>query len=676
MAESFWILHRDPRWREALRRLVGGAPRLADPTDPGALADAPLPNVILLGASGDFEAELAWAHRTAARRVRAETGPLWLVLVAPRDSEEARRLFDGLPAEVLAVSGEQTELRRALRRALARRSAAAVSERRLRDRLNARFSCWLGDLDAPELLAAIDPARRTLPLLVRGEPGTGRGLLARYLHMQAGTGGEALGCFASVSGGRELEAGPLLAGIVPEIGTPSAAHAMTVCLEEADSLAPAVQRRLARWIENGPPPGLVRGTPLRWMATAGDLALEDRLEPDLARALAGLFVRIPPLRERPEAVTQIAEETARAWIALRGGSTAPGPPRFSADAMAALHAHPWPGNARELEAVVRRTLATTRSDPVRASELVFDTFPLDLLAVLDDAGPDYAARDDAGHGVRDATGENRVIPDDAPHRTSPDDASRDSRRDIGAERSAAQSESTTGAGPQTEPAASSTGYANAGAPFRRLAGAVAHEVGNPLVGIRTYAQMLPTRFDDPEFREQFAARVEADTRRIENVVETLARLGASTTPTLAAVDVSGLISRLLQLHRPRIQEERLVVLEELDRDAPHALGDAETLRFALGLLLEEAMSWLAESGDLYVATTHQPATVTGTGPRLRILVRARGGSRESGDSGLRVSENTLAIAAVEAVVLAHHGSLAVESGEPGETLVLIDLPAP
>lgn len=642
MAASFWIVHRDPRWREALRRLVGGEPLLGDPADPGALADAPLPHAILLGASGDFEAELAWAHRAAAQRLRTGRGhpgeaapPLWLVLVAPRDAAEARRLFDGLPADVLSVSGDLAELRTALRAALARRRAAALSERRQRDRLNARFSRWLGDLDAPELLAATDPARRALPLLVRGEPGTGRGLLARYLHLQAGMGGHALGCFASIAGGRDLEVGPLLAGTVPEMGNPSAAQALTVCVEEADALAPAVQRRLAHWIETGPPPGVLRGAQLRWMATAGDPVHEDRLEPDLARALAGLLVRIPPLRERPDAVTRIAEETAREWIALRGENPpAPGAKRFADDAVAALHAHAWPGNARELEAVVRRTLATTRSEPVRAAELVFDALVLGPLEAADDA-----ARKSHDARVREACDPER------PLRAKPAEERPDAR-------------------------------ASADAPFRRLAGAVAHEVGNPLVGIRTFAQMLPSRFDDPEFREQFAARVEADTRRIEAVVDTLARLGSLPPPAQTSVDVSGLVARLLQLQRPRIQEQRLVVLEELDRESPHALGDAEQLRFALGLLLEEALSWLAESGDLYVATTHQPATAAGDDARLRILVRSRGGTSQAADVGLRLSENTLAIAAVEAVVRAHRGSLAVEAGEPGETLVLIDLPAP
>ncbi|HEY8493962.1 MAG TPA: hypothetical protein VIN04_08715, partial [Myxococcota bacterium] len=66
MAASLWIVHRDPRWREALRRLVGGVSLVADPGDPGALADAPAPRAVLLGASGDFELELAWAHATVA----------------------------------------------------------------------------------------------------------------------------------------------------------------------------------------------------------------------------------------------------------------------------------------------------------------------------------------------------------------------------------------------------------------------------------------------------------------------------------------------------------------------------------------------------------------------------------------------------------------------------------
>lgn len=616
MAASLWIVHRDPRWREALRRLAGRDALAADPGDAGALADTGAPRAVLLGVGGDFELELAWAHAAAERLAREAAArgapePAWLLLAEPRDVGEVRRLFDALAAEVVAVTSDVGELRRRLRAALARRHAAALSERSRREALATRFERWLGDLDHEVLLATTDPARRRLPLLVRGEPGSGRGLLARVVHVEAGLGGAAPGGFASATGAADLDAGALLAGLVREFGGGGPGRELTVCVEDADALGPAAQRQLAGWIENGPPPGVLPAVRLRWMATAGDPAVDDRLLPELAGALAGLSVRIPPLRERPAAIDRIAAETLRAWGTLRGGDRPP--PRLADDAATALRAHAWPGNARELEAVVRRTLATAARDPIPAAELAFETLvPLE-------AAPETTA--------------------------------------------------ATGGAAAANPAAEQGPAAGVPA-VRRLAGAVAHEVGNPLVGIRTFAQMLPSRFDDPEFRAQFAERVEEDTRRIEAVVETLARLGSLPPPARDPVDVSALLARLLRLQSGRIEERRLVVLEELDREQPLALGDAEQLRFALGLLLEETLAWLPERGDLYVATRRQH------GDRLRILLRSRSGAAAVPDFALRLTENTLAVAAVEAVVRAHGGALAVEPGEPGETLVLIELPAP
>src|SRR5690606_26491289 len=117
-------------------------------------------------------------------------------------------------------------------------------------------------------------------------------------------------------------------------------------------------------------PGTLAAAQVRWMATAGDPLADDRLAGALASALAGIVVRIPPLRERPEAIDRIAAETLRAWGALYpAGRPAP---RLSDEALAALRACAWPGNARELEAVVRRTLATTTRDPIPAEALAFE----------------------------------------------------------------------------------------------------------------------------------------------------------------------------------------------------------------------------------------------------------------------------------------------------------------
>ncbi|RIL06559.1 MAG: hypothetical protein DCC71_06145, partial [Proteobacteria bacterium] len=205
--------------------------------------------------------------------------------------------------------------------------------------------------------------------------------------------------------------------------------------------------------------------------------------------------------------------------------------------------------------------------------------------------------------------------------------------------------------------------------LRRLSAAVAHEVGNPLVGIRTWASMLRTRFDDPEFRAQFAERVEADTRRIEDVVETLARLGALDAPAHERVDVSSMIADLLGRQRAAIRERRLVVLEELDRNQPWALGDADQLRFAFGFLLDQVLGWIPERGDLYVATRHRPAALAGR-PALLVELRLRGAA-----DGLAPSDHALAVASLDAIVRAHGGRLTVATGVAGDTSLAIELPA-
>jgi signal transduction histidine kinase len=320
--------------------------------------------------------------------------------------------------------------------------------------------------------------------------------------------------------------------------------------------------------------------------------------------------------------------------------------------------------------VLRRTLNTTHASAIGAGDLAFENLDLPILE------PEYL---DTAPGGTALQAEPPIL----------GGAARSPQAVSGAQRDEAERSSS---GPQANEAHQAGGLAgNPDRPsrpmqsalqepspeqtptqppddagLRRLSAAVVHEVGNPLVGIRTYASMLPTRFDDPEFRSQFSERVEADTRRIEAVLETLARVGGLTPPAHEPIDVSSLLARLLERERPQIRERRLVVLEELDRAQPFAIGDAEQLRFAFGLLLEQALAWMPARGDLYLATRHRAEPA----PQLRILLRFRA---PNGD-GLGFAENALSLTAVEAVVHAHGGSLAIDSAV-NETSIVIDLPA-
>jgi DNA-binding NtrC family response regulator len=190
---KLWILHRDPHWRDALVAMAGSLDVLAgDPVAATGFDAAEAPRAVLLGVAGDFEAELEFAHRFAPRLA----GAAWVLLARPLDVPEVARLFDALPATLVPIGSDATLLRRRVRTALSKRRAAALTTRQRRDAIGARFARWFGDLELPELLAATDPARSNLPLLVRGEPGTGRALLARYLHA---VGSDAAAPFAAIA---------------------------------------------------------------------------------------------------------------------------------------------------------------------------------------------------------------------------------------------------------------------------------------------------------------------------------------------------------------------------------------------------------------------------------------------------------------------------------------------
>ncbi|HVH07152.1 MAG TPA: hypothetical protein VNE71_14250, partial [Myxococcota bacterium] len=364
-------MHRDERLRAALRRLAGASDdALLGAPDDSAFREAPSPRVVLLGLAGDFEAELEFAHRLSDRMPAAR----WVLLVDPRDQREAERLFDGLAAEWLAFPPTALELRDRLRETAARRGQDELSMRKLRDQLAGRFARVFSDLELPEILRAMDPRLSSVPLLLLGEPGTGRGLLARYVHAFGGAAGAWLEIdgrgIATPAALREALAPPELEAEVRRSG------GLTVCLRDVDALPAPAQYALRSWLELGFPPGLVaRARRVRWMATAGDEVVGRRapgLAPELAESLAGLAQRIPALRERdPSTILRFAADTLLDWARARGER----PRSLAPDAQQAILEYPWPGNFRELEAAIVRSLAGEASDPLRAEHQRFDIAP-------------------------------------------------------------------------------------------------------------------------------------------------------------------------------------------------------------------------------------------------------------------------------------------------------------
>ena len=660
-----WIIHRDPRERAALVRLAAADDAvIGAPSDPRFDAAAP-PRVVLLGLSGDFEAELELARRAQPRLASSA----WILVLDRRRLEDARALFDSLSARFVGYPPDASVLRQMIRDAGARGAEVPLplSQRVGREALAARFARWFADLELAELLRALDPRLAEVPVLVRGEPGTGRGTLARYLHAFGGTSDGALVHLPCAAGSRVED---LLEGLVAQASHPRAERACTLWLEDVDALAPEIQRRIAGWIDYGLPAGTARSARLRWVGTARDR--DDprcRIEPALLRSLAGLEIAIPPLRERRAFLPNLANNTANAWCAARGEAAR----RLGEDALAVLEEYPWPGNLRELEAVIGHSLAASTSNPLRAEDLRIDGVPL---APLDAASIGTLLDEAPVSGERELWGELEPPRDEEPlhHGFEEKEGEEPPPQDR-------ETEPPVEAAP--EPGAVATAPAppaDAAAPIsdatlRRLADAVSHEVRNPLTAIRTFAELLPDRYDDREFRTRFARHVNEGVQRIDGVVDALDRFAALGPPDRKPVDVSALLEAALDARRQRIRDRHLLVLKELDTSRPMALCDPEQLRFAFEVMIDRALEMLPDRGDLYLASRRHATGLRG-GPVVRVLLRLQvPGRAVAPGQGLSPAENSLGFAIAEAVARAQGGSIAIDSGDPAETLVLMDLPA-
>ena len=203
-------------------------------------------------------------------------------------------------------------------------------------------------------------------VLVLGETGCGKELVARALHEQGGRRGRpfvALNCGALPETLVESElfgheAGAFTGAAKRRVGRIEYADRGTLFLDEIESMPPALQVKMLRVLQERlvEPLGANRAVPvdLRVVAaTKVDLraaAAEGRFREDLYYRLNVVFLRIPPLRERTEDIPLLFQH-----FALEAARrTRRDPPGLTPALAARLARHPWPGNVRELRAVAER----------------------------------------------------------------------------------------------------------------------------------------------------------------------------------------------------------------------------------------------------------------------------------------------------------------------------------
>ena len=242
---------------------------------------------------------------------------------------------------------------------------------------------WFEDIigDSPALRAVLEAVEQVAPtdasVLITGETGTGKELMARAIHRRSP---RAQGPLIQVNCSAipptllasELfghERGAFTGAVERRKGRFEQAHGGTLFLDEIGELPAEMQVLLLRVLQQREFERLGGSQTLRVdvrlvAATNRDLAAEvraGRFRNDLYYRLNVFPIRVPPLRERPEDIPLLVAHMAAKHGARLGRSIA----RIDRRTMSHLESHSWPGNVRELENVIERAVILSRNGTLR-----------------------------------------------------------------------------------------------------------------------------------------------------------------------------------------------------------------------------------------------------------------------------------------------------------------------
>jgi signal transduction histidine kinase len=133
-----------------------------------------------------------------------------------------------------------------------------------------------------------------------------------------------------------------------------------------------------------------------------------------------------------------------------------------------------------------------------------------------------------------------------------------------------------------------------------LASGIAHEIKNPLVAIRTFAELLPERYHDEEFHGEFSKVVMREVGRIDGLVARLRELATRPAEQLTAVDLRIPIDETLALLRGQLEQKHVRVTTNYGNTAPFILGESNLLKQMFLNLFMNAIEAMGSGGELTV----------------------------------------------------------------------------
>jgi PAS domain S-box-containing protein len=205
------------------------------------------------------------------------------------------------------------------------------------------------------------------------------------------------------------------------------------------------------------------------------------------------------------------------------------------------------------------------------------------------------------------------------------------------------------------------------AAFSTLVSGIAHEIKNPLVAIRTFAELLPERFTETDFREDFSKVVITEIDRIDDLVGRLRGLAVPSLQHPVAIDIKEPITETLALLRGKLEQTQTVVRTEFSAGPTLVSVDSAQLKQLFLNLFLNSIEAMDTRGELTISVTGKQTQtgswviveISDTGPGIPDSIR---GSIFNPFFTTKPRGSGLGLAICRGIMDAHHGIIRAESG--------------
>jgi PAS domain S-box-containing protein len=216
-----------------------------------------------------------------------------------------------------------------------------------------------------------------------------------------------------------------------------------------------------------------------------------------------------------------------------------------------------------------------------------------------------------------------------------------------------------------------------------LAASMSHEIRNPLVAIKTFAQLLPERFEDADFRKDFNEIVLREIDRLDKIITQISNFAHPPELHFRPIDLRSPVKKALEIARHRFAVKGNVTVEtSLPSDLPKVMGDETALAEAFAHLVANAAEALSEQDKPRITLSAKSIRKGDHASGVVVMVRDNGKGidpelKEKIFSPFCTSKPRgmgLGLPIVKRTVFDHHGRVDIDSSSHG-TLVSVMLPA-